>query len=97
MAIPLSSHAREPDQVKICRAFKPAMALFVLALSALVANPASSAALPLRIICSTDNPADSPHVFALQTFAQIGHAKHRQLLVIHQRHHGGGATGRQYL
>lgn len=71
MAIPLSSHAREPDQVKICRAFKPAIALFVLALAALVANPASSAALPLRIICSTDNPADSPHVFALQTFAQL--------------------------
>jgi TRAP-type C4-dicarboxylate transport system substrate-binding protein len=28
-------------------------------------------AAPVRLICSTDNPADSPHVFVLQRFAEL--------------------------
>lgn len=31
----------------------------------------SAQAAPVTLICSTDNPADSPHVFALQRFAEL--------------------------
>lgn len=50
---------------------KKAIICLLLAVQAPFLSAANAEAQPLTIICSTDNPAGSPHVFALQKFAQL--------------------------